>query len=159
MEQQSRRHQPVSLPIATPCGSSRQSDALVSGTASLRRRTAITDRLRNDDHGGLCAAAVVPRDESACGRALSRQYGALQYQTRNTRTRAGRIFRSGYELMFDSPFAKTKRLRHKGHIYRLKKETKAAQGLDAIDNLSLKKFAALPKTELLTGWNISPARG
>jgi hypothetical protein len=35
--------------------------------------------------------------------------------------------------MFDSPFANIKRLRHKGHIYRLKKETKAAQSLDAID--------------------------
>jgi hypothetical protein len=61
--------------------------------------------------------------------------------------------------MFDSPFANTKRLRHKGHIYRLKKKPKPHKAWARSINLSLKKFAALPKTELLTGWNISPARG
>ena len=61
--------------------------------------------------------------------------------------------------MFDSPFANTKRLRHKGHIYRLKKKPKPHKAWARSINLSLKKFAALPKTELLTGWNISPCAG
>jgi hypothetical protein len=61
--------------------------------------------------------------------------------------------------MFDSPFANIKRLRHKGHIYRLKKRPKPHKAWTRSINLSLKKFAALPKTELLTGWNISPCGG
>src|SRR6185436_19336629 len=82
LEQQPPGLEPDPVPAAAPLRPSRPRQPLVPGAAPFRRRAAAALGLHGDDPARLRAAAMVPRDEPACARALRRRARAREPRAR-----------------------------------------------------------------------------